>query len=269
MVLALKGSKILDMLNFKGKRALITGAASGIGRATSLRFAELNADLQLVDINLEGLKELKSEIESKYGVNAEIFRVDLSKKAEIDGLWEKLRGREPDILVNNAGIYPFRDFLKIDEKFLRFVMDVNWTSVFWMSQHMIRSRINKGGVIINVGSVEAFLPFEEDLSHYTLSKAAVIAFTRNLAKKYGKKGFRINVIVPGGIMTKGFKDVAKNILKLDLSLVKSGIEFKWRLPLGRFGDPDEVARMIVVLASDLASYVHGAIIVVDGGFLSA
>lgn len=256
------------MLNFRNKIVLITGAAGGIGEATAYRFAELGADLQLVDINLDGLKKVKENL-SKFDVDVEIFRVDLSRKAEIDDLWEKISGREPDVLINNAGIYPFRDFLEIDENFLRKVIDVNWTSVFWMCQHMIKKRLNKGGVIINIGTIEAILPFEKDLPHYTLSKAAVLALTRNLAKKYGKKGFRINAIIPGGILTPGFKKVAKNILKLDLSLVKTGIEFKWRLPLGRFGDPDEVARMIVVLASDLASYVHGALIPVDGGFLSA
>jgi len=97
----------------------------------------------------------------------------------------------------------------------------------------------------------------------------VIALTRALAKEYGRKGFRINVIVPGGIMTAGVKSVAKEIVKLKIDLLKSGIEFKRRLPLGRFGHPDEVARMALVLASDLSSYVHGALIAVDGGFLSA
>ncbi|MGQ4914564.1 MAG: SDR family NAD(P)-dependent oxidoreductase [Candidatus Asgardarchaeia archaeon] len=258
-----------DMISFNGKRVLITGAAAGIGKATAFRFAEAGATLQLVDINYEGLEKVKREINEKYNVEVDIYKVDLSKKSEIDALWDRLEGKEPDVLVNNAGIYPFKDFLKVDEEFLRKVIDINWTAVFWMCQHMIRRRLNKGGVIINIGTVEAILPFEEDLPHYTLSKAAVLALTRNLAKKYGKKGFRINAIIPGGIITPGFKDVAKNILKLKIDLIKTGVEFKWRLPIGRFGKPDEVARMILVLASDLASYVHGALIPVDGGFLSA
>ncbi|MGQ4834196.1 MAG: SDR family NAD(P)-dependent oxidoreductase [Candidatus Asgardarchaeia archaeon] len=259
-----------EMLNFKGHRTLITGAAAGIGKATAIRFAEAGSALELVDINYEGLEKLKKELE-EFNVEVNIHKVDLSKKEEIDNLWNSFEDEKlPDILVNNAGIYPFKDFLEVDESFLRKVIDVNWTSVFWMCQHMIKRRLGKGGgVIINIGTIEAILPFEEDLPHYTLSKAAVLALTRNLAKKYGKKGFRINAIIPGGIMTKGFKDVAKNILKLKLDLVKTGVEFKWRLPMGRFGDPDEVAKMILVISSDLASYVHGALIPVDGGFLSA
>ena len=129
--------------------------------------------------------------------------------------------------------------------------------------------MKKGGVIINMGSVEAILPFEKDLVHYNISKAGVIALTRALAKEYGGAGFRINAILPGGIITPGTKAVAKEITHLKLGLIKSGLEFKARLPLGRGGQPDEVARMIVVLASDLSSYVHGALIPVDGGFLSA
>ncbi|RKY63599.1 MAG: NAD(P)-dependent oxidoreductase, partial [Candidatus Latescibacterota bacterium] len=158
-----------DMISFNGKRVLITGAAAGIGKATAFRFAEAGATLQLVDINYEGLEKVKREINEKYNVEVDIYKVDLSKKSEIDALWDRLEGKEPDVLVNNAGIYPFKDFLKVDEEFLRKVIDINWTAVFWMCQHMIRRRLNKGGVIINIGTVEAILPFEEDLPHYTLS----------------------------------------------------------------------------------------------------
>ena len=98
------------------------------------------------------------------------------------------------------------------------------------------------------------------------SKAGVIALTRTLAKEYGRRGFRINAIIPGGIVTPGTKAVAKQLSQFKLSLIKTGIEFKARLPLNRSGQPDEVARISLVLASDLSSYVHGALIPVDGGF---
>jgi len=224
--------------------------------------------LELVDINEEGMKEVKEKC-LQFNVEVNIHKVDLSKREEIDALWNKLNGKEPDILVNNAGIYPFKSFLDVNDTFLRKVMEINLNSVFWMCQQMIKRRLNKGGVIINVSSIEALTPFEKDLTHYTASKAGVIALTRALAKEYGKKGFRVNVVLPGGIMTPGTKSVAKEIYKLKVGLLKSGLEFKWRLPLGRFGQPDEVARVILALASDLTSYVHGALIPVDGGFLSA
>jgi len=135
---------------------------------------------------------------------------------------------------------------------------------------MIRSRKGRGGVIINVGSIEAIMPFAEGLAHYDMSKAGVLALTRALAREYGKEGFRINAVVPGWIRTPGTEKLKREALtKLRIDLIKTGINFMSRLPLGRAGEPDEVARIVLVLASDLASYVHGAIIPVDGGFLSA
>ena len=257
-----------NLISLKAERALITGSAAGIGKAIAYRFAEAGAALELVDIDEGSLKFAEEEL-SQFKAEIAIHRADLSKKEEIDALWDKLKGRAPSILVNNAGIYPFKSFVEIDEAFLKRVMEVNLNSVFWMCQHMIRSRSKQGGVIINVGSIEAVLPFKEDLAAYNISKAGVMSLTRALAKEYGKHGFRINAIIPGGIMTSGVKNVAKEIYKLKLGLIKSGIEFKQRLPLGRFGQPDEVARMALVLACDLSSYVHGALVPIDGGFLSA
>jgi len=257
-----------ELISLKGKRALVTGSAIGIGKAIARRFAEAGADLELVDINEKNLESTQEEL-SKFDSDISVHVVNLSIKEEIDALWERLSGREPDIIVNNAAIYPFMNFLKVDETFLNKVMEINLKSVFWMCQNMIKARLNKGGVIINIGSIEAVLPFEKDLAHYDTSKAGVVALTRALAKEYGKNGFRINVILPGAIMTSGTKNVAKRLYKLDLGILKSGLEYRWRLPLGRFGQPDEVALMALVLASGLSSYVHGALIVVDGGFLSA
>ncbi len=96
----------------------------------------------------------------------------------------------------------------------------------------------------------------------------MIALTRALAKEHGKDGFRINALLPGGIITEGTKGAAKGLLRGRFGLIKSGIEFRQRLPIRRLGQPDEVARMALVLATDTSSYVHGAAIPVDGGFLT-
>ena len=257
-----------ELISLEGKRALITGSAVGIGRAMAYRFAEAGADLELVDMNRKGLGLVKSQL-SGLGSEIDIYKADLSKKDEIDALWEELSGKEPDILVNNAGIYPFKNFLEVDDAFLRKVLDINLRSALLMCQHMIRRRLKRGGVIINIGSIEAILPFAEDLVPYDISKTGIIALTRALAKQYGKNGFRINVIIPGGITTPGTKAVAKELSRFKVGLLKTGVQFAMRLPLRRGGQPDEVARIAVVLASDLSSYVHGALIPVDGGFLSA
>jgi NAD(P)-dependent dehydrogenase (short-subunit alcohol dehydrogenase family) len=245
----------------------VTGAATGIGRAVAYRFAEAGASLDLVDIDGEGLQRVTDEL-APFAVDVVCHTVDLCEKAAIDALWEALEGTTPEILVNNAGIYPLKGFLDTDAALLDQVLQINLTAVFWMCQHMIRRRLTVGGVIINIGSIEAVLPFKADLAHYALSKAGVMAFTRTLAREYGPRGFRVNALVPGGILTQGVKNTAKDILRLNFGLIKSGLDFRTRLPLRRFGRPDEVALMALVLASDLSSYVQGTLIPVDGGFLS-
>jgi 3-oxoacyl-[acyl-carrier protein] reductase len=259
---------LTELLSLKNKTALITGAGSGIGEAIAGRFAEAGANLELVDIDEERLVKVKEGLK-QFNVQVGIHKIDLSKKEQIDSLWRTLAGKEPDVLVNNAGIYPSNCFLNVEDAFLQKVLDVNLKSVFWMCQHMLKTRSKMGGVIINVGSIEAILPLKPDLSHYDLSKAAVMALTRALAAEYGKKGFRINVLVPGGVWTAGTKGVAKDVFKFKPSILGTGIEYGMRTPLGRMGSPDEIARMALVLASDFSSYVQGALIVVDGGFLSA
>ncbi|MFO7664550.1 MAG: SDR family NAD(P)-dependent oxidoreductase [Chloroflexota bacterium] len=257
-----------QLISLSGKRALITGSAVGIGKAIALRFAEAGAALDLIDIDDLALQRTAEEL-AGFGGEVTIHHVDLVHKEEIDALWEKLQGIEPDILVNNAGIYPCRQFVDADEVFYRRVMEINLFSVHWMCQHMICQRGKRGGVIINLGSIEAVLPFKEDLAHYSVSKAGVIALTRALAKEHARHGFRVNVILPGGIMTPGTKAVARQVMNFKLDLLKTGYDFSQRLPVGRAGQPDEVARIALVLASDLGSYVHGATIPVDGGFLAA
>jgi len=128
-----------ELISLAGKRALITGSAVGIGRAMAYRFAEAGADLDLVDMNIKGLGLVKKEL-SRFESEIDIHKVDLSKEEEIDALWEELSGKEPDILVNNAGIYPFKNFLEVDDAFLNKVLAINLKSALLMCQYMIRRR---------------------------------------------------------------------------------------------------------------------------------
>jgi 3-oxoacyl-[acyl-carrier protein] reductase len=262
--------QLTDLISLHRKRALITGAASGIGKATARRFAEAGADLHLVDIDSKGLVAVQKEL-STFGTDVTTHIVNLASKKEIDDLWANIKPNLPEILVNNAGFYPFRDFVDVEEAYYRKIMDTNLDSVYWMCQHMIRERMKRkqGGVIVNMGSIEAILPFKDDLGHYSISKAGVIALTRALAREHARHGFRVNAILPGGIMTNGTRNAAKQILQFKFDLIKTGIEFAQRLPVKRAGKPDEVARVALMLASDFASYIHGALIPVDGGFLAA
>lgn len=263
-----RSQTLQELISLEGKASLITGAASGIGKAIAERYAEAGSALILVDIDKEKLDRLP-EFFKKWPVKVTTYRVDLSSKEEIDLLWDKIGNNVPDVLVNNAGIYPFKKFDDVDEQFLDRIFAINLKSVFWMCQRMIKARADKGGIIVNISSIEAILPFKDGLNCYGPSKWGVLSLTRSLAKDYSKKGFRVNAILPGGINTPGTRNAAKGILKLQFGLIKDGIEFMSRLPMGRIGKPDEVARIATVLATDLSSYVTGAAIPVDGGFLSA
>lgn len=264
-----KLKSISRIINLKDKIALITGAGSGIGRAMAKRFAEAGANLYILDINPTELQKT-AELLQKYQTKVEFFIIDLAKKDEIDKFWTRIKGKSPNILVNNAGIYPFTKFTKITPLFYQKVMDINLNSMLWMCQYFIKERLEKGGIIINISSIEALLPFKEDLAPYSISKAGVIALTRSLAREYGKKHFRVNAILPGAIHTPGTKTlINKAIRELSVPLMATGYNFKSRLALRRWGTPDEVAKMTLVLASELSSYVQGALIPVDGGFLSS
>ncbi len=259
---------VQQLVSMVERCVLITGAASGIGQAMALRFAEAGADLVLVDLNAENLSRTVAKV-SSYSDKVTTHVLDLADKPAIDDFWANLT-TDPDILINNAGIYPMIDFLKVDAAFLARTFQVNLESVFWMSQHFIRQRDTSGGVIINISSVEAILPFKENMVPYSISKAGVLALTRTLARDYGKQGFRVNALIPGAIKTPGTQSLMKKALAtLNWDLVKTGYDFQSRLALGRWGHPDEVAKVALFLASDLASYVQGALIPVDGGFLSS
>jgi len=259
-----------ELLSLRGQRAVVTGAASGIGRAVAVRLAEAGAELVLVDRDEAGLGVSVDTVarEAPAAPRARLEVVDLAEHPAICALWQRL-DPVPQVLVNAAGCYPFAAFVSIDEAGYRTVMAVNLDAVVWMCQEMIRRRGRRGGAIVNVGSVEALLPFKADLAHYGAAKAGVIALTRSLAREHGARGFRVNVVVPGGIDTPGTRRAAREVLQLKLGRLVEGFDFSRRLPAGRLGKADEVARVVAFLASDAAAYMLGAVVSVDGGFLSA
>ncbi len=262
--------KSLDQLmSLEGKTAIISGAAAGMGAATAKRFAEAGADLILLDINKEGLESVRGEL-GDVGGSVITYKVDVGVKEEIDTFWASLHEEAPDILINNAGIFPFKEFLETEEPFVDHLMGVNLYSVYWMCQHFIERLLKrkKGGTIVNVSSIEAMIPFKDDLAHYSISKAGVAALTRSLSRDFGRKGIRVNAVLPGGIKTEGVKNAYKEVFR-DPGLLKDGFHFSSRLSLGRMGDPDEIARIILVLAGEMSSYMNGALVPVDGGFLSS
>jgi len=260
---------IEELLNLKGKTAVVTGAANGIGKAIVKRLSESGCNLILTDIDRTGLDETIKQLNGTE-VRIESHSFDLAQKESIDCFWSEIDARKVDILINNAGVYPFKNFMKLDYAYLEKVMQVNLYSVLWMCQNMIRHRKRRGGVIVNFSSIEAILPFKVDLTQYSVGKMGVIALTRDLAREFSNKGFRINAILPGGIVSNGTKAAAKTVLTQGkVGLISDAFHFIHRIPARRLGQPDEVARVALMLCSDMSTYVHGAMIPVDGGFLSA
>lgn len=255
-----------NILSFKGKRVLITGASSGIGKQVAIRFAEAGA--HVMTVNRKPDDAAKEYLKGASDVS--LFKADLGVKADIDKLWDSISDDElPDVLINNAGIYPMKNFEEVDQEFLQKVLDVNLTSMFWMCQHFIMRRkdVQKGGIMVNTSSIEAQTPFTENLIPYGISKAGVVALTRGIAREYGDEGFRANVVMPGAIVTEEADSKKWEIfMKLRFDMIKAGINMKKHLPNGEFGTADDIAKATLFLASDMSCYVQGEVLKADGGF---
>lgn len=253
-----------DLINLSGKTAIVTGGSFGIGRGIVDRLVGAGAKVLIVDI-----KAPDNEAHSRHKMTR-FYQVDLSNAGQINAFWRDIKDEKVDILVNNAGFYPVKDFLKSDREFDKSVFDLNLNSVIDMSRRFIARQKKKGGTIINIGSVEAIMPFKDGLVQYSISKAGVIALTRALAHSYAKYGWRSNAILPGGIQTEGTRMLGKQaIFQFKFDLLLDGFKFWQRLPNRHTGEPDDIAKVALFLASDLSSYMNGALVSVDGGFLSA
>ena len=249
---------ILDRFRLDGKIAVVTGASSGLGVAFSKALAEAGADLVLGARRIDRLSDTGSIVES-LGRRYIARGTDVSKPADCSALIAQAIetfGRV-DILVNNAGVGTAVPALHETPEQFREVIDVNLMGAYWMAQAFARAAKN-GGVIVNISSVLGLRPGGLPQAAYASSKAGLIGLTRDLAAQWtGRKGIRVNALAPGFFPSEMSDQLSAETIELVKSLT----------PAGRLGDPEELAATLIWLVSDASSYVTGATIPVDGGFV--
>jgi 2-deoxy-D-gluconate 3-dehydrogenase len=242
-----------------GRTAIVTGATMGIGRAIAHRLHEAGANVVIGDV--QDAEDAAAELNAARAGSAAGLRADVSVELDARRLttFAVERFGTVDILVNNAGIYPNHAFADMDAALFRRVLDVNLTGLFLCTQAAVERMIEqgRGGRIVNITSIDALHPSMVGLAHYDASKHGAWGFTKNIALELAPHDIRVNAIAPGGIVTPGVGDVDSDTLAA----------FAQSIPMGRLGEPDEIALATLFLASDLSSYMTGAQIVVDGGRL--
>ena len=253
------------MISLKGKRALITGGASGIGRATALLFARAGAAVALADLDEAGGEEVMRQIEQDGG-RAIFVRCDVSRATDcqraVRMTVEKLGGL--DILFNNAGIIRRADVVETTEEEWERVMAVNVRSVFLMSKYAIPVMVQAGGgAIVNTGSGWGLVGGANAVS-YCASKGAVVNMTRAMALDHGAQNVRVNCVCPGDTDTGMLRDEARQVGAAESEFLAQAAE----RPLRRIGLPEDIAQTVLYLVSDAASFVTGTTLVVDGGGLA-
>jgi len=256
-----------NLQRLTNKVAIITGAGSGIGRATAKRFAEEGAKLVLNDISNTRLEELALELDCPD--RCELVNGDVSEATTAQLLKDTALERfgRIDILVNNAGIHWIQDITETTVDDFDHVINVNLKSMFLNCKNVIPEMIKQGngGAIVNLSSVSGYVGQEmmgKSTFLYNMTKAAILQMTRSLATRYAKDGVRVTCVAPGVTKT--------NQITTDHT---PDLEGFWQAvegvqPLGRYADPREIANCIVFLASDEASFVTGTSLVADGGYLA-
>lgn len=239
------------------KVALVTGSSRGLGRAMVLKLAQVGFDVAVhYGRNEAEAQKVAAEAES-CGVRAEVFGADLGTPANAGKLVEEVIARmgRLDVLVNNAGITRDTLAIRMKDEDWDAVLQTNLTSAFTASRaaikHMMRAR---AGRIVNVASVVG-LTGNPGQANYVASKAGLIGLTRALAKEYGGRGITVNAVAPGFIASDMTAELPEDTRTAYLA----------NIPLGRFGQPEEVAAVVAFLASDAAAYVTGQTIGIDGG----
>ncbi|MBF0318893.1 MAG: glucose 1-dehydrogenase [Nitrospirae bacterium] len=241
-------------MDLTGKTALVTGGARGIGRQVCLKLAAAGAR---VIINYAKSAEAAAALQSEIGPGADTFKASVSKETEAQAMFDYIKKthKRLDILVNNAGVIKDNLLIAMEMSEWDKVLDVNLRGTFLCSKYAAEMMMAAhSGRIINIASVSA-MKCSRGQTNYSASKGGVLSFTRACAVELAPKGILVNAILPGMIVT----DMSARVRK------RAGGMILQTIPLGRYGEPEEVASLALFLSSDLSSYITGQAIPVDGG----
>ena len=252
-------------MQLEGKVALITGAASGIGRQSALLFAGEGAKVVVADIKDDAGEETVQMIRDAGG-EAAFVHADVSKAADVQHMiaFAEERFGKLNVLFNNAGIFHPRDVSVVDteEEVWDLVININLKGVFLGCKYGIPALLRAGGgSIINTASFVALMGAAVSQIAYTASKGGVLALTREIAVEFARQNIRANALCPGPVQTPLLAELLSDPAKRQRRLV--------HIPMGRFARAEEIARAALFLASDASSYMTGAALVVDGGITAA
>jgi NAD(P)-dependent dehydrogenase (short-subunit alcohol dehydrogenase family) len=251
-------------MRFKDNVVLVTGGGSGIGLATALAFAREGGRVVIGDLSSDRGKEA---VVAGRAEGAELVFVhgDVSKEADAERMVSETISKfgRLDVLFNNAGLLIEAQVHEMAEADWDRVLAVNLKGAFLVSKHAVRPMIRQGGgVIVNTGSVDSLVG-DADAAAYCASKGGVALLTKSMALAYAKHGIRVNAVCPGWTETRMFRQEADTRrVTLDAYREQAGAQH----PLGRVGRPEEIAKVVLFLASEDASFMTGALVVADGGF---
>lgn len=255
---------LASLLQLQDRVAVVTGGGAGIGRAICRRLAEAGAHVVVADFD-PGRAEAAADEVTEAGGLATWRQIDVRQVGSLAALAAAVfaaQGRL-DCWINNAGIYPPAPVFTASEEDFDRMMEINLRSVYFATREAARWMIEagRGGVVVNIASIAAYRAGPPNLAHYAASKAGVVSLTKNLAWAFGGSGIRVVGIAPGVIATEGLEANQSNLRAIGANVWNRDE----RIGLKRLGTPDDIARVAVFLSSDLAEFVTGVTIPVDGG----
>ncbi|OMB96695.1 SDR family oxidoreductase [Mycobacterium colombiense] len=251
---------VMDLFGLRGKRALVTGASSGIGRKVAQAYVQAGADVAIAARNVEALERIAGELAADGAGKVVPIRCDVTRPDQVTGMVDRVIAELGgiDIAVCNAGVIDVVPMLDMSPEEFQRIQDTNVTGVFLTAQAAARAMVaqGRGGVIITTASMSgSIINVPQQVGHYCASKAAVIHLTKAMAVEFAPHNIRVNSVSPGYILTE---------------LVEPLTEFhrQWepKIPLGRIGRPEELTGLYVYLASEASSYMTGSDVVIDGGY---